>query len=961
MTTPNDSQSELIENTEGCYLVDAGPGTGKTFTITRRYAEIVDQDGVEPDDVLLLTFTRNAATEMRDRIVAHSDYGVRELRDAPIGTFHSLCNDVLREHGFDAPTNLGIDEAITGSTQILEDESIESEYFREFIGCFADEHPDHHDVLRAISNPTDVLDVLKNLAAKGVFPTADGWYRDCDEHLSGDFDAFSETFDELNEPRNDGNKQSRLRSTLGRYGRDACYLPDAPEKHVVRGEYGSKTVPKAVARQVFDEDREDLVSFVHDVYMAYIEFSLSRNYLNFAFLQLFAFVHLCENEPLRDRLAFEYVMIDEFQDTSEIQFKLALLLSGTDNVCAVGDWKQSIYSFQYAAVENITDFRGRLRRFIDDLNADRTRIEAPFDPIHEIELGRNYRSTKSIIDRSEDALVVPVTSREEVDADAILDDVVSLDADTAHDHSTIEAINHEDEHEAILTKIDEIVGNEAYAIRDGGELRPPTYGDVAVLTRTRNFGRELLSVAEEYGFPVAYEGGIELFRTDPAKLLLAWLRILEADANEDRGWAVVLERAGYTLDEMKYVLSTGAYPSAMVAFRSELTSLETVSAVAHRVFDRYGYDGPTAAVLRTKIQSIHDGTTITRGGVIRFIERGIETGTTYEVTAASRADSVVVQTIHSAKGLEYPIVLLANVNRGAFPPAGGSGGSIVYDEAFGIRQRTRYGEEHGQPHVYDNWYWDVLKCCRQREYDEERRLLYVAMTRARDHLVFTAGEKPGSFLTDLPIDVVEMEPNVEHDPQSNTVQTTFDVGIPEPDGPVGYSPHSLMNEDVFEGVEDGRGPEFGSRVHDFAEQYALEEEVEPRDADGDEDQANVKRLLDSMDGELRVEKNVHLPLSVDGIRVAIHGIVDLVHVTEETVEIIDYKTDLSRRAEAEYRTQLSVYSHVLRSVYPERAVTAFLFYTADNELVPMEPRPMDELRMLVRDRLDRTARSDPSL
>lgn len=68
--TPNDQQQELIDATEGTYLVDAGAGTGKTFTVTRRYANILDQDDVEPEDLLLLTFTNNAAEEMKDRIVA---------------------------------------------------------------------------------------------------------------------------------------------------------------------------------------------------------------------------------------------------------------------------------------------------------------------------------------------------------------------------------------------------------------------------------------------------------------------------------------------------------------------------------------------------------------------------------------------------------------------------------------------------------------------------------------------------------------------------------------------------------------------------------------------------------------------------------------------------------------------------------------------------------------------------
>ncbi|HKJ59551.1 MAG TPA: UvrD-helicase domain-containing protein, partial [Halobacteriales archaeon] len=115
MTEPNERQRDLIERTEGIHLVDAGAGTGKTFALTRRYANIVEQPDVEPNDVLLVTFTRNAAAEMKERVVARSSYGMRELRDAPIQTFHSRCHDVLLEHGFDAPTHLGIDDRITNA------------------------------------------------------------------------------------------------------------------------------------------------------------------------------------------------------------------------------------------------------------------------------------------------------------------------------------------------------------------------------------------------------------------------------------------------------------------------------------------------------------------------------------------------------------------------------------------------------------------------------------------------------------------------------------------------------------------------------------------------------------------------------------------------------------------------------------------------------------------------------
>ncbi|WP_313693607.1 UvrD-helicase domain-containing protein [Halorarum halobium] len=945
MTEPNDRQRRLIESTEGIHVVDAGAGTGKTFTVTRRYANVVSRDAVDPEDVLLVTFTDGAATEMRERIVSRSEYGMRTLSDAPIQTFHSLCHDLLVEHGFAAPTLLDIDDRVTRSTRLLEDETVEAERFREFVRGFSEDHPEYDEFFRAVADPTELLDLLKRLAAKGVFPTGDGWYRNGERHLEGEFDAFREAFDELNRPRNGGSKQSRLRERLGRYGRDRCYLPDAPDRSELRGE-GTKRVPDDVARRAFEEDREGLTSFVHDVYHEYLAFALGRNYLNFSFLQLLAFVLLCEDHRLREAVEFEYVMVDEFQDTSEIQFKLALLLAGTDNVCVVGDWKQSIYSFQYAAVENITDFESRLDRFVGELNDDHERVSWPTGPITEVELVENYRSTQSILDFSEESLLTPAASTDEVDVDAVRERVVSLSADTDHDHSRIEAIRHEDEHEAVLTKLQELVGNEAYRVEDDGERRPPEYGDVAVLTRTREFGRDLLSAADEYGVPLAYEGGIELFRSDPAKLLLAWLRILESDA--DRGWAVVLEEAGYALDEIRHVLETGEFPENMASFRADLDARETVGSVARLVCSRYDYDGASADELLTTVQSVHDETTMTRGELVRYIERGIEAGSTHEIDAGAGTNSVTVRTIHAAKGLEHPIVVLANMNRHRFPPSGGSGGTITFDDTVGLRQRTRYADDHGRPHLYDDWRSDVLRTCLPRGYDEERRLLYVAMTRAEHHLILSAGETPNTFIEELPVELEELEPDVQQDRGQETIQSRLQISVPTPEGPIGQTPHTLMREDVFEDVEEGRGTEFGTRTHEFAERYVNGEAAEP----ANEDERTVKRFLDSLDGELRVEADAFLPLTVDGERVAISGIVDLVHLRPDSAEIVDFKTDLSRHAEAEYRKQLSVYYHVLNEWFPEREVTAGILYTADGTHVELEPLSRSELARIVGDAIE---------
>jgi len=351
------------------------------------------------------------------------------------------------------------------------------------------------------------------------------------------------------------------------------------------------------------------------------------------------------------------------------------------------------------------------------------------------------------------------------------------------------------------------------------------------------------------------------------------------------------------------------------------------------VFSQYDYDGAYADVLLTTIQSVHSATTLTRGDLIRFIERGIEDGSTHEVHASAGMNSVTVQTIHAAKGLEHPIVVLANMNSHRFPPSGGNSNAITFDDPIGLRQRKLYADDHGYPHIHDNWRSDVLRKCLPRGYDEERRLLYVAMTRAESHLVFAAGESPNTFIEELPVDLEELEPDVQDDDIDETTQAHLQIAVPAPDGPVGHSPHTLMRDDVFEDVDDGRGTAFGTRTHEFAERYILEEDVEP----SNDDERHIKSFIDSLDGELRVEEDAYLPLTVDGEQVTISGIVDLVHIRPNTVGIIDFKTDLSRHAQGEYRKQLSVYHHVLDEWFPDREVTAEIFYTAEGTRVDVEP------------------------
>lgn len=239
MTDPNKQQKELIENTDGIYLVDAGAGTGKTFTITRRYAKILEK-GVSPDDILLATFTNNAADQMKERIIERTDVKASKIYDAPISTFHSFAKRIIRNHGFDTPRILGMDEDITQSLNLMESEVREKQEFNSFMNLFIEQNPEYSEYYQILGDYSQLLALLKNLAAKGIVPEKEGWFGDSEKYIDGDYSEFKKIFKEMNKPKetSNGKKQSELRSRLYSL-KYKDFDEDAPSEEEVRGGYGT--------------------------------------------------------------------------------------------------------------------------------------------------------------------------------------------------------------------------------------------------------------------------------------------------------------------------------------------------------------------------------------------------------------------------------------------------------------------------------------------------------------------------------------------------------------------------------------------------------------------------------------------------------------------------------------------------------------------------------------------------
>ncbi len=898
--SPNRQQEKIIERTEGVILADAGAGTGKTFTVTHRYVNLLEK-GVEPEDIFLATYTRNAADEMTERIMEEASVDSSKIFEAPISTFHSHCQNVLERHGFDAPSMIGLDRNITGETQLMESAIRERQEFDEFYRGFRDEHPEYREYFHVVKDSSEVLDLLKSLASKGIVPTRNGWFRDTEAYLDGDFRRFKKIFQEENSPRSGsrGKKQSRLRARLSGFDRKT-YLDDAPCKEELRGDRGTKSVRRDFCRKAFKEDRKDLKEFVHDLFIGYVDFCLSRNYLNFSFLMMFTYVLLHEDSEVREAESFRYMMIDEFQDTNEIQFKLALLMASEPNICVVGDWKQSIYSFQYAEVENIQDFQRRLERFREELNTGNQRVSFKIGEVEKIPLEKNYRSSQDILDFSERTLELPGNRWENVEEV----DVTSLTSEKQLQASTIQKIVSEDEVEALITKIQRIVDNENYLCEENGEERPLRYSDIAVLTRTRSLGLDIQEKARDHGVPAAYEAGIELFKTDPAIMLLAWLRILNSNAR--RGWVVVLEEAGYSLDEAEHILEEGDYPGDMKAFRDELRMEDDVTGVAEKVFNRYGMQGPVAGKIIEVLNSTRISSYMNTGRIIRFIEENIDEGETYEVDFSESRENVKIQTVHKAKGLEYPAVFIAGLNRGVFPSYQGSGSNIDYVEPAGLRQKKIF-DDTDMAFNYDNWRYEIISKCVTGTYDEERRLLYVATTRAENHLFLSAEKgRESRFYEEIDLEPNYVEPSIEEEENVEEDRPVLEVETPEHSRPGTAS----VTDTVTRGEADD-----GLKLHSFAKKYAEGLDVEP----GNESEEEVRDVIDSLEGDLRPEIEVRVPRGENVYR----GQIDLLNVKDDVVEVIDWKTGSEKLGD---KRQMEIYREAAENLFPGKEIRTRLYY-----------------------------------
>lgn len=640
--TLNPPQREAVAQTEGPVLILAGAGSGKTRVLTHRIAYLMEEMGVNPWNILAITFTNKAAQEMRERVDKLVGFGSESIW---VSTFHSACVRILRRH----IDNLGYDTNFT------------------------------------IYDTDDQKSLMKDVCRK----------------LNIDTKVYKE------------------RSLLAQisHAKDELLTPDDMEMKAA-GDYNMKKVAS--------------------VYREYQAALRKNNALDFDDL-IVKTVELFQNcgavlEYYQER--FKYIMVDEYQDTNTAQFKfISLLAQKYENLCVVGDDDQSIYKFRGANIGNILGF------------------ERVFPDAKVIRLEQNYRSTKNILNAANQV----IANNTERKAKTLWTE--NEEGSKVHFRQFFNAYE----------EAEYVAGEIGRMKREG----MGSYRDCAILYRTNAQSRIFEEKFIAANIPYKLVGGVNFYARKEIKDLLCYLKTID-NARDDlavqriinvpkRGiGATTLGRVQDYADNMgislyealrvaEEVPSIGRSLSKIDGFVTFIQSLKSkadvlsVEELLQEVIDDTGYvaelEAEDTEESRARIENIDElisKTVAYQEAMEEQNQPATLSGFLEEVALVADIDTVdpdqdyvLLMTLHSAKGLEFPKVFMVGMEDGIFPS----------------HMTISYGDDG--------------------ELEEERRLCYVGITRAMKDLTLTCAQqrmirgetqynKVSRFVREIPRELVDL-------------------------------------------------------------------------------------------------------------------------------------------------------------------------------------------------------------
>ena len=819
-------------------VLEASAGTGKTSVLVWRYINLL-KAGVDPANILAMTFTRKAAAEMRERIIrelkaaaARSEFDrvrwndVRDrLADIAISTIDAFCLSLLREFPLEADLDPGFDMADETEVPRLVDESLDRSM--RIFAAEARRNPDIALVLAQLGVSRTRLGLAllldrrlvawkaldrflargpKELTAESVCRQAATALQDALRGVPGGLAGFLAQ-GPVEHPRYqllladlrrfadvEGCSNAEIRAVLDRAGAHFLTADGIPRRSggipPYRGDRDYRSTEHAkqhrtVVFQIAPQIERVLHVFARDLNAVlargvrqmfaialdqYRRALSERSVLDFSDVLQRA-LHLLrqmdEFSQSRFRLESRYhhVLVDEFQDTSRAQWELISLLiqswgegmglATEPSIFIVGDRKQSIYRFRDAEVAVMQE----AARYIEGLRPAGNPRQS---------IRRSFRAVPELLEFVNDLFA-------EISQPSVRpDDFTYTEADTFPVNSSTDTRDNvlglaaaEDLEQcaaAVANEIARLISGETIRDRESGVARTATPGDIAILFRSRTSHREFQQALEARGIPAYVYKGLGFFDADEIKDVSALIRFL-AESDSDLRAAAFLRSRFIRLSDaavaclapsLASAITDPTPPTTLDALDDEDRGvLEHLRARVHgwlTCVDRmppadlierimretaYAYElaGPRRAqawenlkkmrALVRRIQNRGYATLKRIGDHLDRLTPGDESNAVIEAL-----DAVNLMTVHAAKGLEFPIVFVVNLARGATGPPDPV--RIIVD-GQGDTPSVSIG-----PFVSET---DEAE--RDREKQETRRLLYVAMTRARDRLYLSSPLKDG--------------------------------------------------------------------------------------------------------------------------------------------------------------------------------------------------------------------------
>ncbi|HWD69617.1 MAG TPA: UvrD-helicase domain-containing protein, partial [Solirubrobacteraceae bacterium] len=768
-------QTLAIERRRGELLLDAGAGSGKTSVLVERFVRAVQEDAIGVGQILTITFTEKAAAELRERIrtrlrEAGEDGAARVTEGAWISTIHAFCARLLRTHALDA----GLDPEFSVLDE-REGAPLRLAALDTALGAVANS-PEGSELISAFGPAVlraTIASTYAELRARGALeprlPAAPpapnpldlrsacllvedlalvvqrelGAIRDPGRRVIDAIELLDRTpaILESGKPWPGQLERLRLGNNASALKSQACddYREALAELLEMAGENAVVS-----ARDGFDR-------LLREYGTRYTELKRRRSALDFSDLELLARELLRRQEiGKRYRERFTRVMVDEMQDTNSVQLELIDLVTQLDLVM-VGDAQQSIYGFRHANVELFQERGRRLERIgarasLQTNFRSRAEILNALNGAFAAALGEGYRPLRA--GRTDEPSVEPLVELIIADRDGTVPEPDPSVEPLAAPWRVAEA-------RALAARVRELI--------DGGQARA---ADVVVLLRATTDIHVYEQSLEAAGVPTYVIGGRGYWSHPQVIELVAYLRALANPLDSEALYSVFLSPlCGLSLDGL--VLSAAdATDELAIDDRELLREFEDWFAgerraaawlgpepLLDRALARNGYELQIAGLpdARRRLANVRKLMRLAREwqaehgtdlrGFVDLLQSRAEGGDgarESEAPVESEAlDAVRLMTIHRSKGLEFPIVCVADIGRQVLPRAGALIRVGHDDDRLGLRLKqpgdgTRVSVLH---------YEDLKLEQREREAEEERRLFYVAMTRAKERLIVSGAAR----------------------------------------------------------------------------------------------------------------------------------------------------------------------------------------------------------------------------